>query len=439
MTRDERIRKVLASGPADPGKGFVLTMVLMIALGAAGLGLGFFAGAANAGWTSILTGLVLAAGIGASGVLISAIFTLTNARFGRAYVRLAESCAGFMPVALVLAIVFVALGGTSLPWAHDAGHLTGGKAVWLRRGFWDLRVIGALLLSFSVSIAYLYYSIRRDWAAIPGKLRETYSGIARAFAGRNLDGKDQETERMRCAGRLDVLAPIVAMVYAITFTMLGFDLIMALDPLWYSTLFGAWYFIGNLFATMALLAIVSIVLHRPLGLGAWITPSHRSDLATLLFAFCLVNADFFWSQYLTIWYGNLPEETGYVMKRTLDGDLPWRVVSWLSLVAFLAFPFILLLFRRVKRSGFLLSIVSIVCISGIFMARYIEIAPELLGIAAPARLDALYVPFASALLTFIGVLGVGLLVSMRVLRGMPVMPVGDDIFHAVHADEGDHS
>ncbi len=96
------------------------------------------------------------------------------------------------------------------------------------------------------------------------------------------------------------------------------DLIMALDPDWFSTLFGGWYFIGNLFSGLALLAIAAMSLRNRCGLQRFLPEARQSDLATLLFAFCLLNIDFFWSQYLTIWYGNLPEETGWLIERAVD-------------------------------------------------------------------------------------------------------------------------
>lgn len=439
MTHKELICAVTETDSGRTGRSLVIVPALMILLGAVGLGLGFLIGSPAIGWTALLTSTVVISGIGAAGVLISAIFHITNARFGRVYLRMAESFAGFMPVGLLLTAVFLGFGGGVLPWMHGE-HLTGGKSIWLVRGFWDVRVIGALLVSYGFAIAFLYYSIRRDLASIPAAMRKQYSGFFHSWAGRRLDHVDGlETERIRCANRLDVLAPLVAISYVLMFTLLAFDLIMALDPLWISTLFGAWYFIGNLFVTMGLLAIVSIVLRKPLQLDRWITPAHQSDLATLLFAFCLVNADFFWSQYLTIWYGNLPEETGYVITRTMAMDLPWRHLSWFSIAAFLGFPFILLLFRRVKRSDYLLSLVSCFCILGVFLARFIEIAPELMPITPPAGFEALLMPLASTVLTFIGALGAGLYLFGRILRGIPSMPIGDAIFRAIHSGEGDHS
>jgi hypothetical protein len=225
----------------------------------------------------------------------------------------------------------------------------------------------------------------------------------------------------------------VALAYGFGFTFFGFDLVMALEPEWFSTLFGAWTFIGHLFLGLALLALISIALRRSLVLGRFLSVERQADLATLLFAFCLVNTDFFWSQLLTIWYGNLPEETHYVIERGIDGRLPWPTLSWIAIAGFFGVPFVALLFRRVKRSDLLLGLVASVVVVSIFLVRFIEIAPPLLHLHPGAALTEALVPLLAALLTLAGMLGAGAWSYAALLTAVPLLPVGDPIFEAEFA------
>jgi hypothetical protein len=290
-----------------------------------------------------------------------------------------------------------------------------------------------LLVTYGIALRFLYFSLRRDFC-VEGARDRLRGPVARFVSG---DIADPEKERERCDRGLELWAPAVPISYALCFTLLGFDLIMALEPDWFSTLFGAWYFIGNLFVALALLALVSIVLRKRLRLERFLTEARQADLATLLFAFCLVNTDFFWSQYLTIWYGNLPEETVYVIERSIDASLPWTALSWVALGGFFAIPFIALLFRRIKRSAGLLQLVALVVCAGIFLARFLEVGPALVDVDHGAGLGAVAMPLVSAALVVLGFLGFGALLYVRLLAQVPILPIGDGVFVREFAAEED--
>jgi hypothetical protein len=420
--------EVLAASPREAG-GKALPLAVA-GLGLVGLGIGF-AGDRKAGWVALLVATVVALGIGIFGALLSAIFEMTNSRWGRVYRRLAEASVAVMPLGIVGAIGLLVGAGDYLPWLN--GHeLEGNKALWLSRGFWSLRIALALGISYSVAIYFLYFSLRRDFC-VPG-VRDRCKGRLAAMVGRDI--KDPEAEARRCSRRLSALAPLVAILYAITFSALGFDLIMALEPDWYSTLYGAWYFIGPVVSGLGLLAIAGLVLRRRLPLAPYLTQKRQSDLATLLFAFVLVNTDFFWSQYLTIWYSHLPEETSYIIKRTIDFRLPWAGLSYLSLAGFFLIPFIALVFRRVKRNGPLLGTVALINVVGVVLARFLEVAPALIELSPTPGAGALVRPLLATALVLVGFLGVGWRLYRGLLTAVPIMPVGDPIFVEMFGDDG---
>ena len=335
---------------------------------------------------------------------------------------------------MLLCIAALLVGGhLYLPWVHEHPHL-GGKAVWLSRPFWDLRVVGALLLVYGVGFRFVYLSLRRDFCI--AAVRERFDSRVKRMVAKGLTAENSAAEAERCSRKLTTLAPVVCILYGFLFTVLGIDLIMALEPDWFSTLFGAWYFVGNIFAALALLALVGLAARKRLGLEQFLTTKRQGDLATLLLAFCLLNVDFFWNQYLTIWYANLPEETFYLIERTVDTELPWRNLSFVSLATFFLIPFVALLLRRVKRNGVALAVVALVSLVGLLMARFIEIAPALLGDQVGGTSPLAELAMALAVL-------VALLRAARELHGhflaqVPVMPVGDPIFVAEHSDAEGH-
>jgi hypothetical protein len=430
MTSPNLVQEVLNATPTAVPSPVRLAAILTAVAAVIGLVLAFATGGPAAGLVALLVCAVLTIGFGIAGILISAIFELTNARWGRSYRRLAEAGVVFMPVGLLLLAAYMigtAVTMQGLPWVHHE-HLSGGKHAWLVRGFWDLRILAYIVLSYGLALRFLYFSLLRDFT-VPGVAERMPDGFILRRLTSHLTEPD--ATRARCESRLKTLAPAVVIVYAITFTFLGIDLIMALDPDWYSTLFGAWYFIGNLFSGLALLAIAAMSLRNRCGLQRYLPEARQSDLATLLFAFCLLNVDFFWSQYLTIWYGNLPEETGWLIERTVDDSLPWARLSWVSLSAFFFIPFVALLFRKVKKSRVLFTVVAFVVVAGIFLARFLEIAPALLHVEPGTGLldgGGPLVPLLSSILLFTGCLGVGGFCYYRLLTRVPILPVGDEIF-----------
>jgi hypothetical protein len=148
-------------------------------------------------------------------------------------------------------------------------------------------------------------------------------------------------------------APAI-LISILTLTFASFDLLMSLDPTWFSTIFGVYFFSGCAVGIFATLILLVALLQRFGYLVNSVTVEHFHDLGKFLFAFT-----FFWgyiafSQYMLLWYANIPETTGWFARRgassvpTDPGD--WRIVSVLLLVGHLLIPFAGLLSRHVKRN-----------------------------------------------------------------------------------------
>jgi hypothetical protein len=138
-------------------------------------------------------------------------------------------------------------------------------------------------------------------------------------------------------------------LFGLTSTFASFDWIMSLSPAWFSTMFGVYFF--ALSATLGLASITLLCKHIERGgrLHGIVTVEHYHDLGKMLFAFGIV----FWayiafSQFMLIWYGNLPEETAWFLPRQVGAWLP---ISWMLLIGHFIVPFVFLVSRWTKRWG----------------------------------------------------------------------------------------
>jgi hypothetical protein len=161
-------------------------------------------------------------------------------------------------------------------------------------------------------------------------------------------------------------APFV-LGYALTITFAAFDLMMALEPHWFSTIFGLYYFAGNFVSTLSVIALLVMSVMNSGELKGFINKEHMHDLGKLMFAFTIFWTYIHFSQYFLIWYSNLPEETFYYIDRTKDG---WEIMGWASLVFHFIVPFALLLRQDVKRNQTVLKAAAFI----LLFAHFIDLS-----------------------------------------------------------------
>ncbi len=296
-------------------------------LGVAGLAVAVGAGAAAGdGWRgfyhSWLANFAFYTSIALGALFFVLVQHLTRAGWSVTIRRCAESVAANLLLPLPLLAIPVLLGmGQLFPWADPAkvhgDHLLEAKAAWLNTPFFVIRTV-------------VYFAI---WAL-----------LARWFHARSLaqdrTGDPALTVRMERAS-----APAM-LVFALTTTFFAFDYLMSLKPHWYSTIFGVYYFAGCLLGIFAVLPILTRTLQRAGRLSGIISIEHYHDLGKLVFAFLVFWAYIGFSQYMLIWYANIPEETIWYRYRS---EGPWAGVSILLIVGHFVAPFFFLLSKHMKR------------------------------------------------------------------------------------------
>jgi hypothetical protein len=168
--------------------------------------------------------------------------------------------------------------------------------------------------------------------------------MAHYFFRKSVD-QDLTADR-RISDRLRAASGPAIIVFALTLAFAAFDLMMTLDPLWFSTIFGVYYFAGAAMSIMCVLILAGLLLQRSGRLKHVVSVEHYHDLGKLTFAFVFFWSYIAFSQFMLIWYANLPETTNWYYYRMFTS---WKGLSLLLLVGHFAFPFLMLLSRETKR------------------------------------------------------------------------------------------
>lgn len=161
-------------------------------------------------------------------------------------------------------------------------------------------------------------------------------------------------------------------LFGLTVTFAATDWVMSLEPEWFSTIFGLLIMAGWGLSAFAFVIIAASLLANEKPLAGVIASLHFHDLGKLLLAFVMIWAYFGFSQFLLIWYGNLPEEIPWYLERMRGG---WQYVGLLLVLFHFALPFMLLLSRDLKRHARTLSIVAGVVIVMRLVDLFWMIAP----------------------------------------------------------------
>lgn len=364
-------------------------------MGAAALAAGIVL-APERSYSSLLTTSFYYLTIAVGCVALLAIHQVSRAAWIVPIKRVAEAIGAYTLVGALTMLLLLPGVHTLYHWSHHdavmADPILRAKAAYLQPSLFAARMAIALVLWVVFAAALRRLSLRQDRDA---SVTHTRRGFALS------------------AGFLPL--------FALTFSMASFDWLMSLTPHWYSTIFAFYNIAGLLVGSTAAVGAGVIFLRRR-GALPGVTEAHLGNVGKLLLGFSTLWAYMWLSQYLLIWYANLPEETSYFFARA-DGG--YSFLFWANIVIGWAAPFLMLLPRAAKRAeGTLLPACAVLLI-----ARWLDIYL----MVYPANLS---VHVGIGLLEVVGYLGFGalfVLVVERALRSAPLIPRGDP-----YLDEGLH-
>lgn len=313
-------------------------------------------------WAMMAVNLLFFLGITQAGIIFSVIMRISKAQWGRRYMRLGEIITlSFIPVAIILFLA-VGIGGVDHlfywanpePSAHGASHGAHALSPWLNKTFFYWRIIVTNVVFYVV--AFIYFKLGRAEEAAMSKSSE--------HIGADLPGITRGMEKT-----INVVAAFTAITFVIVNTNLAWDFGMMIWKHWESSIFPPFYWVGNLFAGGAFLFLMSFVfLKRAPGVA--VCKNDLESISKVIIGFILLWVYLFWSQFVVIWYTNLPHRSLPVM-RQMTGE--YGPIFYLMFFALFIGPFIALLFRRMKVSAYALGSVSVLICLGMWVNRYLMV------------------------------------------------------------------
>jgi hypothetical protein len=298
----------------------ILTGLALI--GWAGLAAGFSMDPARF-HQSYLAGFLLTFSIVIGSLFFVMVQHLTGAAWSVTVRRIAENIAAAMPVCAVLFIP-VALGAAyTYSWSTHPVH---GKEAYLSNEWFYIR-------------AAIFFAI---WSVLALKLN----------ANSTAQDETKDLKYTRSSGKF---SPPGMLFLFLTGTLASFDWIMSLDPHWYSTIFGIYFLSGSVYGFYAVIILIALTLRKQGILENTINAEHYHDLGKWMFAHTVFWAYIAFSQYMLIWYANLPEETIFFQRRLVGN---WKLWSAMLILGHFFLPFFVLMSRASKRNLKLLRITA---------------------------------------------------------------------------------
>lgn len=301
-------------------------------------------------WASALLMAYYLLTIGLGAVVFIAVSNVTGAGWHVAIRRVPEALTSLLPVGALLVVGLLVVQSSRYSW-HAHGHGDPGtfwfKDYWLIPGFLIFRSVIYCGLWIAFSLRLVSQSRRQDQLRTPASHRvgTATSALFLAF-------------------------------FAVTFSLASVDWIMALEPLWFSTMWGVYHFSGMFQSTLAVVVIGCVLLRRGGQLQGVFRDEHLHDLGKLLLGFSCFWMYIWFCQYMLIWYSNIPEETVYFTSRLSGG---WGPMVVASLVLNWVIPFFFLLPRKSKRSETIMIRVSGVVLIGRWIDLSVMIYPPVVG------------------------------------------------------------
>lgn len=292
-------------------------------------------------WHSYVTGYFYFVSLAMGGLFFVAVQHVVRAGWSVNVRRIAEALTAFLPIAAIGGLILFFGGGKLYDWYHH-----------------DLIIKDALLEHKSSYLNKTFFAIRM-LVFLGGWL-----WFAKVLVGRSIE-QDKSGDESLTHKQMGTSIGFLGF-FALSYSFFSVDTLMSLEPHFFSTIFGVYCFAGLFQSTMAFMILIILYLKNKGKLGGYVDENHLHDLGKFMFAFTVFWAYIAFSQYMLIWYANLPEETFFFMPRMEPG---WVWVSIALLVFKFIVPFLALLPRWAKRTPS--HLVAVSCL--ILVMQYVDI------------------------------------------------------------------
>ena len=264
--------------------------------------------------------------IGVGSLALVALEYLVGASWSTPFRRISEFLASIIPVLAILVIPLLFGMHDLFHWTHPEtlqnDPLLQSKASYLNVNFFIVRVAIVFVIWLAFYFLFIRNSQKQDVTKDPVLTRQSIK-----------------------------LSAIFAILFIVTISVTAIDWMMSLEYHWYSTMFGVYYFAGTLYVSFAVAAFCAVKLNENGYLSDRLTNNHYYSFGAFMFAFNIFWAYIAFSQYMLIWYADIPEETFWIIMR-MKGS--WAYFSIGLVFVHFIIPFLILLPRSSKvRPGLL--------------------------------------------------------------------------------------
>ncbi|MHB1095415.1 MAG: hypothetical protein ACYC3F_04515 [Gemmatimonadaceae bacterium] len=314
--------------------------------------------------------------IASAAVMFVAVQRITTARWSRSVIRIMEGFAAFLPFAFVALLLTVFVGNKYVyPWwdLPGTGELIPEKDLYLSHGFFWARSVGVMGVLMVLQVWYVWTSVRLDVGVSPEGGAAWAAGI-RAAMRRGFGEERRELHSTH--SRQGWMSVVMALVFGFGWCVLAWDHSMSLDYHFFSTMYGWQVFMGGWLVALMIFSVLVRWFNHHLDAHDLITEKQYHDIGKLCFAFTAFWGYLTFSQYLVIWYGNMPEETHFFTLR-LTGA--WTNITVAVAVLTFLLPFFGLLSVKAKVWAPTMVFFAACSFVGLWLQRYTEVYPSIYG------------------------------------------------------------
>ncbi len=329
--------------------------IIAIVVGVLAIGFGFISGQHERTYANLLLMAYYFTCVCAAGLFFITVQYVSQAGWATGLLRIPEAMSRVLPLASLILFVVCTAGllshnlyhhwngeGLTDPASPNFDKIIAGKSSYLNVPFFITRL--AIFLGTYSFFAYLF-----------SKYAERQS---------NEGGLVLYDKNIKWSA-------VFLIIFGFTTPIWAFDTIMSLEAHWFSTMFG-WYNFAAMWVSGLCVITLIVILLKKGGYLSWVNENHLHDLGKFIFAFSIFWAYIWFSQFLLIYYANMPEETVYFYKRLEPEYLPW---FWVNIIINFAAPLLLLMARDSKRKTDIMLFVCIMLILGHWLDYYIMIMP----------------------------------------------------------------
>lgn len=350
-------------------------------------------------WANLLLNnyLFLSLAIGA-GFFIS-IQYISQSGWSSMFKRIPEAMMSYIPVAGIIMLLLFFGMNSLYHWTHTdviaTDALVQHKSPYLNVPFFFIRMV-------------LYFA----------------SWIIMAWLIRKASINEDKIGGMAFFEKSELYSKIFIFILAVTFTFSAFDWIMSIEVHWFSTLFALKNLVAAFLHGAATIALVAIILHQK-GFYKELNKSHLLDFSRYIFMLAIIWGYFAFTQFMLIWYGNIPEETEYFVHR-FDGG--FKIIFYVNFFINWFVPFVILLPQKLNKNINVVKWIAIMLIAGQYLDLYDQIIP---GILHKPVFGITEIGF------FIGFAGLFVYIFARALSSVALIPknhpyLDESLQHHVH-------